>query len=266
MLLASCRASTQFSGRCYRYLLLFNNRLVLICILNNEVLLLWLRVVIEMCLLLVQEATNLLVLLFIQNPQKKLFQIVLTHDCVLKAHKRPLSRGSDILTCILEVVSQLANQFVGIFEKQNVITQLWDQLLKASADAQTVDVVLWVDILGKDHAQDFRVRAIVCHGYECHHSFVWDKYARVAPLFEEDLNEWIQIGLHAPFKELEHISYGDQSHLWEAGPQWVCKLSKLLNQAVQCCSMLKYQVLMVLADPSYYVASLELDVPISPTH
>ena len=98
--------------------------MVLICILNNEVLLLWLRVVIEMSLLLVQEATNLLVLLFIQNPQKKLFQIVLTHDCVLKAHKRPLSRGSDILTCILEVVSQLANQFVGIFEKQNVITQL----------------------------------------------------------------------------------------------------------------------------------------------
>ena len=68
MLLADCWAPAHVAGGCDRYLLLFNNRLVLICILNNKVLLLWLGVVIEVSLLLIQEATDLLVLLLIQNP------------------------------------------------------------------------------------------------------------------------------------------------------------------------------------------------------
>ena len=96
----------------------------------------------------------------------------MAHNRILEAHKRPLGRRSDILTCILEVVGELANKFVGIFEKQDVVTQLLNQLLEASTDAQAVDIVLGVDILGQDHAKDFRVRAVVSHGDERQHCFI----------------------------------------------------------------------------------------------
>ena len=85
----------------------------------------------------------------------------------------------------------------------------------------------------------------------------------VAASLEQNLHDWVQVGLHAPLEVLKHVTDGDQCDLGEGRAQGVRQLAQLLNQRVQGRTMLQDQVLVELDYAADLIASLKLHVPVS---
>ena len=86
--------------------------------------------------LCIKESTHLLVLYFVQDALQKFLEVVLPHYSLFHSQKGLLCVHSNILTGILQVISELDNQLVGALEKQDVIAHASHQLAEALADPQ----------------------------------------------------------------------------------------------------------------------------------
>lgn len=92
----------------------------------------------QMSRLLVQVFLDFLVLILLEYSLKQLFEFVLPHYCLRHANKGHLRGLADVLAGIEEIVSQMAQQFVILFEEKDVVAERAYYVLKAFADFEPI--------------------------------------------------------------------------------------------------------------------------------
>lgn len=90
---------------------------------NDEVSLLWLVGVVEVVRLRIKVTPHFFVLRLVEHTQEEALQVVLSHHCGRHLHKGSLGVCAHFECLIRKVVGQLVNEFVSLFEEEDVVTK-----------------------------------------------------------------------------------------------------------------------------------------------
>ena len=107
----------------------------------------------------------------------------------------------------------MRHKLVRVFEKENVVAKTGDQLAKTLADPEALCIRLGGDLLAHEAGEHFGVGAVDGHGQQGRLRFLRDEGTCVAATLEQDLEQWVKVGLHAAFEEFEHVLDRHQSDL-----------------------------------------------------
>lgn len=88
--------------------------------------------------LLVQVLLDFFVLILFKYSLKQFFEFVLPHDCLRHANEGHLCSLADILAGVEEIVCQMTEQLVILFEEKDVVAERTHYVLKALTDFEAV--------------------------------------------------------------------------------------------------------------------------------
>lgn len=97
-----------------------------ICVDDDEVLLVVLVAAAEVGWLLVEQVLHPLELALVEHSLEQLLSVVGVHDGLGQIQEAQLGQASHLRTGVLQVISQLTQQLVVLFEEQNAVPKHFD--------------------------------------------------------------------------------------------------------------------------------------------